>query len=125
MSGVTAARIALAEAVTQAGLDCEPYPPDAVNPPAAFVDSIRTEYVSGSGFSFCLSGAAAATIIAVAQRHDRAGSTQYLEDLIPPTLAALEGIGGVRVTGVDSGTTQIAGTDLPAVIYTVEFAISS
>jgi len=125
MAGVTEARIALAEAVTQAGLDCAAYPPDAPNAPAAWIDQIQVEYVSGSGFSFCMAGSARATVIAVAQRNDRAAGTQYLEDLIQPTLIALEGLPGVRVVGVDSGSAQIAGTDLPAVIYTVEFAVSS
>jgi len=125
MSGVTDARIALAEAVTQAGLDCAAYPPDAPSAPAGWIDQVQVEYVSGSGFSFCMAGSARATIIAVAQRNDRAAGTQHLEDLIPPTLAALEGLPGVRVVGIDSGSAQIGSTDLPAVIYTVEFAVSS
>ncbi len=125
MNTVTEAREWLAAAVTSAGLDCEPYPPDALNPPAAFVDNLNIDYSPGGGFSFCEAGSGTASIIACAQRNDRAGSTKSLEDLIKPTLDALHDLDGVRVTAVQSGSTEISGTTLPAVLYTVEFGIST
>jgi hypothetical protein len=115
----------LAETVTGTGIDCAPYPPDSITPPAAWVDAVTIDLAAGAGFSFCESGLATATITAVKERNDRAGSTKTLEDLIPPILAAITGIGGVRVLAVQSGGVDVAGVSLPAVVFTVEFAIQT
>ena len=123
MAALTDARRYLAEAVTGAGLECLPYP-DSTNPPIAFVDSIAVDLETGSGWSFCLAGSATATITSCAQRDDRAGSTQQLEDFADQALKALGDIPGVRVTAVQSGAADISGKKLPAVIYTVQFAIA-
>lgn len=125
MGAVTDARKALAGAVTTAGIDCTPWPPDSLAPPAAFVDSVNIDYSTGAGFSFCANGLATALITTCGQRNDKAGATQYLEDLIPAILEQLDGINGVRVTGVDSGSANIAGNELPAVVYQIEFGITS
>ena len=124
MAGITDARQQLADAVTAAGLVCTPYPPDSLAPPAAYVDAVSVDYGSGQGWSFCAQGLAQASVVAVAQRNDRAGSTQTLEDLVPSTLTGMEAIDGVRVLAVESGSAEISGTTLPAVIYTVEFGIT-
>ena len=124
MAGITEARKALAHAVSGAGIDCTPYPPDALAPPAAYVDSVSVDYSSGTGWSFCAQGLAQATVVAVAQRNDRAGSMQALEDLVPAILSGVEGIKGVRVLAVESGSSEIGGATLPAVIATVEFGIA-
>jgi hypothetical protein len=125
MGAVTDARQALADAVTAAGIDCTPWPPDALAPPAAFVDSVNIDYSTGNGFSFCANGLAVAQVTTCGQRNDKAGATQYLEDLIPKIIENIDGIDGVRVTGVDSGSANIAGADLPAVVYQIEFGITS
>jgi hypothetical protein len=122
MGALTDARTELAAVVSAAGIDTTPYPPDSLTPPAAFVDSVSLDLQGGG--SFC-TGLATANLITVAQRNDKAGATQYLEDLITPILENLGGLAGLRVTGVDSGTTNIGGADLPAVVYTVEFFVSS
>jgi hypothetical protein len=119
MSTLTEARQVLADAVTGAGLPCEPYPPDNTIAPAAFVDRMTVDY-TGGGASFCAPGVAEATIVTLAQRHDRAESTEYLEGLLVPVAAALAAA-GARVTGAASGSTAIAGHDVPALIYTVQF----
>lgn len=124
MTSITAARQQLAEAVTAAGLECTPYPPDSLAPPAAFVDTLTVDYTSGAGWSFCDSGDATAAIVTCAQRNDRAGSQSMLEGLVPDTVRTLTGIPGLRVLAVGSGTTDISGSTLPAVIYTVGFAIT-
>jgi hypothetical protein len=124
VGAITEARAALAAAVASAGLDCTPYAPDTVAPPAAWVDTLTIDYQSGAGWSFCESGMATATILAAAQRNDRAGSVQQLEDLVPGVLEALQAIPGLRATEVASGSTDIGGQAMPAVIYTVQFAIA-
>lgn len=123
MGAVTDVRAALADAVTVAGLPCTPYPPDALSPPAAFVDSLSIDFAGGSGFSFCLSGLARGSIVTVAQRNDKAGATQFLEDLMGPILEQLEEMDGMRVVSVDSGTANVSGVDLPSVVYSVEFGV--
>jgi len=123
MSGLTGARASLAAAVSSAGIDCAPYPPDSLTPPMAYIDTVSVDYSTGTGWSFCAQGMAQATVVAVAQRNDRAGSTQLLEDMVPAVLEALAGITGVRVLGVESGSTEVSGTTLPAVITTVEFGL--
>lgn len=124
MSAVTDARDQLAAAVTAAGLDCTAYPPEAPSAPASWIDSVAVDYAAGGGFSFCYGGAARATILSVGQRHDKAGASYTLEAAIPAVITALETIPGVRVETVDSGTAQVAGQDMPAVIYSVAFAVS-
>ena len=42
---------------------------------------------------------------------------------MPAVLEALAGVTGVRVLGVESGSTEVSGTTLPAVITTVEFGL--
>ena len=118
MSGITGARQALAHAVSGAGIDCTAYPPDALTPPAAYVDSVAVDYSSGAGWSFCAQGLASASVVAVAQRNDRAGSTAGLEDRVPAILQALADLDGVRVLSVESGSAEIGGSTLPAVITT-------
>jgi hypothetical protein len=124
MAALTDARAHLAEAVTAAGLECLPYPPDSVTPPIAFVDTITVDFEAGAGWSFCMTGMATATITSCAQRNDKAGATKGLENLVNPAVAALYGIDGVRVSAVQSGVADIGGTELPAVVYTVQFAIN-
>lgn len=123
MAGLTDARASLAAAVSTAGIDCAAYPPDALTPPMAYVDTLSVDYNTGTGWSFCEQGIAQAAVVAVAQRNDRAGSTQLLEDLVPAVLKALAGVTGVRVLTVESGSTEVAGTTLPAVIFSVEFGL--
>ena len=124
MSAITDARAVLADAVTGAGIECQPYAPDSLNPPGAFVDSISVDYASGSGFSFCATGTASAQIITAAQRHDRAAGLQWLEDLAPEVLRRLEAIPGVRVLSAESGTVEVGTQTVPAVLYTVQFSTS-
>ncbi len=124
MSGLTGARRALADAVTSAGIECSPYPPDSLAAPAAYVDAVAVDYSAGAGYSFCATGSATARVVAVAPRHDTAGSIQHLEDLAPGILRALEAVPGVRVTGVESGTVEVNGNGLPAVLFTVQFHIA-
>lgn len=123
MGTLTEARIAVAEAVTSAGIECTAYAPESLNPPAAFVDSLNVDLTTGIGLSFCLSGMATGQIVTVAQRNDRAGATQYLEDLAKPIIEALDGVDGLRVTAADSGTVEVAGQSLPSVVYSIEFGI--
>jgi hypothetical protein len=124
---LTDARKQLSDAVTGAGIECAPYPPDNANPSPtqAFVDTLSVDFSTGSGWSFCYSGMAEAVVVTCAQRHDKAGGTRTLEDKIPGTLQALEGIQGVRVMNVQSGTVQITGQDLPAVLYSITFAVET
>lgn len=119
------ARQALAAAVTSSGLQCLPYPADNPSPPLGFVDDVALDFSGGSGFptTFCLTGVAAATIVTIAQRNDRAGSMAYLESLVPTILQALQDTPGVRVVTANSGQTSVGGADLPAVIYGVSFFI--
>jgi hypothetical protein len=123
VSAFTDAREALAGAVTAAGLECQPYPPDAPSAPQAWIDTLSVDYAQGAGWSFCMPGAGTAAIVTVGQRHDKAASTRALEDLIPLILAQLDEVVGVRVTGIQSGTVQITGQDMPSVIFTTEFAL--
>ena len=124
MSTITEARQALADAVTAVGIDCEPYPPDSITPPAAWVAGVAVDFAAGAGFSFCESGLASASIVAVKERNDRAGATQNLEDKIAPVNSGNTASGGVRVVDVQSGATEIAGQSLPAVTWSLEFAIA-
>lgn len=117
-----AAREALADAVSVPGLPVFPYPPDTANAPCGWVDRLSVDYQSAG--SFCLPGAVTASLVTVAQRHDRPGSTALLEAAIRPTVDALAGIDGVLVTGVESGTADIGGETVPAVIYELQFHIS-
>jgi len=121
MSALTDAREVLANAVSISGLDCTPYAPDALAPPAAFVDTVSVDYDTSQ--SFCMDGLATATIVACAQRNDRAGSTFALESLVPTIIGGLVDVDGVRVLSVDSGSTDVGGTSLPAVILTVQFGL--
>lgn len=123
MSALGDARAFLAQAVTSAGLECLPYPPDSTTPPIAFVDSLAVDYEPGSGWSFCETGMATATITSCGQRNDKAGAMQSLESMIAPALAKLHAIPGVRVSAVQSGTADVGGAELPAVLYTVTFAL--
>ena len=121
MMGLGDAREALAQAVGAAGIVCTAYPPDAPTPPVAFVDALSIDYQTPTGF--CLMGMAQATIVTLAQRNDRQGSTQYLEALVGPITEILSDIAGLKLVSASSGVTQVAGNDIPAVVYTVQFAI--
>lgn len=124
MAALADARQALADAVTGAGIDCLAYPSDNLAPPIAFVDNIEIGFTEGAlGGSFCLPGTAAATVVAVSQRHDREGATAFLEGLIPPVLDALNAIPGLRVLAASSGSLSIGGQDLPALTVGVQFPI--
>lgn len=122
MSGVGESREVLANAVSSTGLACAPYAPDSFIAPAAWVDSVIVDYENGA--SMCLTGAVEAVIIAAGQRNDRAGSSQMLEELMPDVITALEGVPGVRVIQIQSGTAEVNGQTLPAVLYTCQYHIS-
>lgn len=124
MSGITGARDAIAEAVSTTGMVCQPYAPDSINPPIAFVDSISVDYSSGAGYSFCAAGEATATVILAGQRHDRAASLQQLEDLAPAAINAIEALPGARVISTDSGNVEAMGQSLPSVLITIRFSIT-
>lgn len=124
MAALDDARTALADAVTGAGLECLPYAPDTLSAPLAFVDEVALNFESGfAGGSFCLPAQATAAIVMTAQRHDRPGSTQYLETLLTDVLDALHAIPGVRVTAATSGSLSIDGQGIPATTIAVQFAI--
>lgn len=121
MSALTDAREVLANAVSLAGLECTPYAPDSLSPPAAFVDTVTIDYDLAQ--SFCMDGLATASVVACAQRNDRAGAMFGLESLVPVIVGGLVGVDGVRVLSVDSGSTEIGGASLPAVIFSVQFGL--
>ena len=123
MTTVADARQVLASAVTAAGLETLPYPPDNPSPPIAFVDDVAVDFTggTGSGAYFCLPGSALATVVQIAQRNDRPGAMAYLEGLMPSVLVALNEIEGLRVMAAQSGQLNVGGQDLPAVTYTVSF----
>ena len=117
------ARRAIAVAVTGAGLECLPYPPESINAPLAWVDSLDTDLTGsqpGAGY-FCAPGLTSASVVTVAQRHDRAGSVAFLEGLTAPILAALTDVPGLRVIAATSGVVTASGQELPSVLYTVQF----
>ncbi len=120
------ARTALAAAVTTAGVQCLAYPPDNPAPPAAFVDSVAVDFTIDSGFiggSFCAPGAGTASVVVLAQRHDRQGSIAYLEGLIAPILDELQALRGLQLVSATSGSIPVGGQDLPAVVITVRFPV--
>lgn len=117
------ARELLAGAVTAAGIRCDPYPPETVVAPAAWIDSLTIDYQNGASFS--LPGRGEAVIIAAGQRNDRSGASRQLEELVPGTVAALEGVEGVLVTQVQSGRAEVNNQVLPAVLYTAQFHFTS
>jgi hypothetical protein len=124
MATIQEAREALATSVSDAGLKCLAYPPENPSPPIAFVDDLSVDFTGGVAMgTFCLPGAATATIVTIALRNDRAGAMQYLEGLIGPILDALYSIQGVRIASASSGQLNIGGQDLPAVTYTVQFFV--
>jgi hypothetical protein len=116
-------RQALADAVTGAGLTCEPYPADNPSLPSAFIDQLIVDYSSGSAASYCNSGQATATVVTAAQRNDRAGSTALLEDLVPAVLGAFDGMAGLQVASWQSGSINLAGNEVPGLVYTVRFPV--
>lgn len=120
---VDALREVLAQAVADAGLPCSAYPPDSPSLPGAWVDALTFDYLSP--MSFCESAEASATIVTAAQRNDRAGGLQLLESLIPDIVKNLESSGPVRVSGVESGTSQIGTVDVPAVLYRCTATVAS
>lgn len=121
MSAITEARQALAEAVSTTGIQCLPYAPEAVSETVAFVDTIQVDYTLGA--SFCL-GQASGQLLTVGLRHDKAGSTIILEELVPSIVRAVEAIDGVRVMAVESGSVEFAGTVFPAILYSLAFALT-
>ena len=123
MSSLSDARAALAEAVTSAGIECAAYSPENMNAPGAWIDSVTVDYSQGAGFSFCTSGLASAQIVAVAPRHDRAASRQWLEDIAPAIRSAVEMLPGVLVASLEEPEADIGGTSLPALVLTVRFEI--
>ncbi len=120
MNGLAAARQALAQAVTDAGLDCLPYPPDALNPPIAFVDQLDISYDTMTSYTLA---PVVATVVTCGQRHDKTAATELLEGGVGPVVGGLRGLPGVRVVGVRSGQIEIGSTELPAVVYTVTFQL--
>lgn len=122
MSALTDARQVLADAVTGTGLQCAAYAPDALVAPGAWIDSLTIDYDTAG--SFCVPGQVEAVVIAVGQRNDRARSAQLLDELQPDVVEALETVEGVRVTQVQSGTAEVNGQTLPAVLYTTQFHIT-
>jgi hypothetical protein len=123
MADLDEARQALSEAVSGSGLACLPYPPENPSPPLAFVDDISVDFTGGAfgtGY-FCLPGSATATIVTLAQRHDRTASMQFLEGKMPAILSALSAIPGLRILAAGSGQMNVGGQDLPALTYTVSF----
>jgi hypothetical protein len=117
---VPAARETLAAAAATV-LECAAYPPDKVAAPAMWVDSLSLVYEGGT---FCSPASGTATLVGVAQRHDRAESIRRLESAIPRVVEALSDIPGVRVTDTQTGVVQVAGQDLPGVTVTVQFHAS-
>jgi len=124
MSALDDSRTELANAVTAAGIECLPYPPDAPAPPLAFVDNLTMDFTANTyAQSFCVPGLVTATIVTIAQRNDMPGSTNYLEGFIPAVLDSLFGIAGLRIVSAQSGQANVGGQDLPAVVYVVQFGI--
>lgn len=118
---LAAAREALAAAVTGAGIDCTPYTTDNPSPPVGFVDTLSLDYQTPAGF--CLPSQATASIVTVGQRHDPGAAMQLLESLVGPVVDALQAIPGLRLLAVDTGTATVGKNELPAVSYTVAFAV--
>jgi len=119
---ITEARTLIAGAVSSAGVECSPYAPDSLIAPAAYVEGVDVDY-TGTGWTFCGTGTAQARVVACAQRNDRAGGMQMLEDLAPGVMTALEAVDGVRVMSVGSGEADIGGQTLPAIMWTVQFVL--
>lgn len=115
-------RVQVAEAVTAAGIPCVPYSPDSPVPPVSWVDSMSLDYQTAA--SFCIESEITFTIVTSAQRNDRAGGTKRLEALIPEITQRVEKLGAVRTIAVNSGSTTIGSTDVPAVLYQFQATVS-
>lgn len=120
MSTIGDCREAIAEAVTDAGIQCYAYPPDnaAALAPVAFLDVVSSDWMDQTGF-FCDPVLSTYTLVALAERNDVASSLRRLEDLIAPIVQALEEI-GVRTITVTSGGVETGGVTLPAVSWTLQ-----
>jgi hypothetical protein len=120
MATLHEARVAVADAVTAAGLSCTPYAEDSISLPAAFVDTATVAY-EGTTVFYCRS-LATMSLVTAAQRHDRPGATRSLEDLVPDIVTALGDL-GARVESASSGVVNLQGTEVPAVIYSVQLPL--
>lgn len=125
MPTVAQAREAIAAAVTTAGLPCSPYRIDTADAPAAWVATVDVDFTDGPAGTgaFCVAGMAVAAVALVAQRHDLAAASAYLEDLAPRVVAALDAVGGLQLLGDVDGTLTVGGQEMPAHVITVRFAI--
>jgi hypothetical protein len=115
MIDVAGARVAIAQAVQSAGLECAPYAPDAPVPPCGFVDDVEAAFLD----SFCGAAQAEFQLVLVEQRNDRAEGLANLEAVLPSVLQQLTVVPGIYVTFLKTGTTQIGGLEMPAVSITV------
>lgn len=111
---LAASRQAIADAVTAAGCVCTPYPPDAPVPPVAFVEGVSLAFVD----AFCTVAQATFSLVLAEQRNDRESGMRDLESLLPNVVAGLSAIQGLVLSEAQSGTTQIGGQEVPAVILT-------
>jgi hypothetical protein len=112
---VAAARQVIADAVTAAGCVCTPYPPDSPIPPVAFVEGVGVTFID----AFCTVAQARFSIVLAEQRNDRESGMRDLETLLPDVVAGLSAIPGLVLSEAQSGTTQIGGQEVPAVVFTV------
>ena len=99
---------------------CQPYPPDTLAPPLAWVDAFQTD-VAGNQ-TFCDLGNVSGSVVVVNTRNDTASGMQQLEDQIPEIIKALEDA-DFSVTGVQSGTADIGGMTLLAITYSFDTTI--
>jgi hypothetical protein len=111
---IAAARQAIADAVTAAGCVCTPYPPDSPVPPVAFIEGVGIAFVD----AFCTVAQATFTLVVAEQRNDRESGMRDLEALLPNVVAGLSAIPGLVLAEAQSGTTQIGGQEVPAVVLT-------
>lgn len=119
MIDLAAARLAVAAAITGAGLHCSPYTPDAPVPPCAFIDTLELSMLPAYGGQAQVEF----TVVAVEQRHDTEEGTRALEGRAAAFAAAVEALPGALLTGLQSGSTTIGGTEVPALILTITATI--
>lgn len=115
---LTAARQALADAVTGTGLTCSAYPPDSIVTPSAFIDVATVAYQDAAGW-FCSPGDATFQVVTIDQRNDISSAVKYLEERVPGVVTAIHDIGGATVTAIASGSVEVGGQTLPAVTYSI------
>lgn len=123
MGAISDARQVIADAITAAGIPCEPYPPDTTTPSPTGSAWVETVVVNAAAGGFCGLGEAEITAVAVGARNDRTGSLLMLEDQVPALVDALSGIPGLQVTGLQTGTTEVGQQMLPALILNMQARI--